>query len=336
MGMQERRFELKFLTPAFLGDAEQNGVWRTPPIKALLRQWWRVAYAARHGFDVAAMREAEGILFGHADGNTANGRAAARRSVVRLRLDQWEEGKLAKAKWVAGDKIPHPEVGKIDSFLYLGYGHLKGASLNKANAAIQASESAQFRLAYPEEYANLLEQALWLMDRFGTLGGRSRNGWGSFTLKPQDGDALQGKLPLRKWQECLTLDWPHAIGKDNNDNNALIWQTTPFNDWKQAMTELARLKIELRTKFSFKEGNQRLWLSYPVTHHNAFGGALRLPNSLRFKLRPTPDGKLVGVIFHVPCKPPSDFKPNIEQIKEVWKSVHEFLNTNSGLRRIQE
>jgi len=37
---------VRFLTPAFLGDAEQNGRWRTPPFKALLRQWWRMAYAA--------------------------------------------------------------------------------------------------------------------------------------------------------------------------------------------------------------------------------------------------------------------------------------------------
>ncbi len=41
----EHRYTVRFLTPAFLGDAEQNGRWRTPPFKAQLRQWWRVAYA---------------------------------------------------------------------------------------------------------------------------------------------------------------------------------------------------------------------------------------------------------------------------------------------------
>jgi hypothetical protein len=38
MIMKDQTFTLRFATPAFLGDAEQNGVWRTPPIKALLRQ----------------------------------------------------------------------------------------------------------------------------------------------------------------------------------------------------------------------------------------------------------------------------------------------------------
>lgn len=37
--MTMRHFTLRFLTPAFLGDAEQNGRWRTPSLKALLRQW---------------------------------------------------------------------------------------------------------------------------------------------------------------------------------------------------------------------------------------------------------------------------------------------------------
>ena len=41
--MLTRTYTLRFLTPAFLGNADQNGQWRTPPIKALLRQWWRVA-----------------------------------------------------------------------------------------------------------------------------------------------------------------------------------------------------------------------------------------------------------------------------------------------------
>ena len=36
--MQEMSYEVKFLTPAFLGNAEQSGQWRTPPFKALLRQ----------------------------------------------------------------------------------------------------------------------------------------------------------------------------------------------------------------------------------------------------------------------------------------------------------
>ena len=66
--MIQFKFQVQFQTPAFLGDANQSGRWRTPPFKAQLRQWWRVAYAAQQQFavNVREMREIEGRLFGHA------------------------------------------------------------------------------------------------------------------------------------------------------------------------------------------------------------------------------------------------------------------------------
>ncbi|MCB1974852.1 MAG: hypothetical protein KDE65_10450 [Burkholderiaceae bacterium] len=39
--MKTYRYQLSFTTPAFLGNASQQAQWRTPPIKGLLRQWWR-------------------------------------------------------------------------------------------------------------------------------------------------------------------------------------------------------------------------------------------------------------------------------------------------------
>lgn len=41
-------YTVRFTTPAFLGNAEQAGQWRTPPFKALLRQWWRCAMRMRY------------------------------------------------------------------------------------------------------------------------------------------------------------------------------------------------------------------------------------------------------------------------------------------------
>jgi CRISPR/Cas system CMR-associated protein Cmr1 (group 7 of RAMP superfamily) len=39
--MQTFSYLIRFVAPAFLGNADQDGQWRTPSIKALLRQWWR-------------------------------------------------------------------------------------------------------------------------------------------------------------------------------------------------------------------------------------------------------------------------------------------------------
>ncbi len=362
MSMKVGKYRLTFLTPAFLGDAEQNGRWRTPPFKAQLRQWWRVAYAADHNFDVnvSRMREEEGLLFGNA---WLAGKFC--KSLVRLRLERWDEGKLKKAQWPSDSNVTHPNVtNPVGSALYLGYGPLtfSGGTKLKVNAAIQSGETARLAIAWPdtspEETRHVLEEkkaadidrqnidgrlleALWLMDRYGTLGGRSRNGWGSCALVPEEGSpALSGSVPLRPWRDCLNLDWPHAIGQD--EKGPLIWQTETHDDWKALMKTLAVVKIGLRTQFAFTTGKKatqteyRHWLSYPVTNHSvAAWGNLRLPNQLRFKVRKTDDGKLVGVIFHMPHLPPPAFGPDRAAIQQVWQQVHRFLDDpKRALKRI--
>lgn len=346
--MKTLQYSIRFLTPAFLGNAEQNGQWRTPPFKALLRQWWRVA-ATTHDGDVNKLREREGRLFGHAwleNDHEGSDKVAARKSAIRLRLSRWDTGEMDN--WQGLGSVPHPEVPKpVGSDLYLGYGSLvfKNGTVLKGNAAVQDRETAKLSLALPEIEWPLIQQALWLIDRFGTVGGRSRNGWGSFSLSPIDQtDALQGKLPLRDWRECLKLDWPHAIGK--NEQGALIWQTQAFDDWKALMRELAIIKIGMRTQFRFSTGKNaartepRHWLSYPVTNHSvqAWSNNARLPNSLRFKVRPDIENpnKLRGIIFHVPCLPPAAFSPDRQAIVQVWQKVHAFLSNHEQLTRVQE
>lgn len=349
--MRIHNYRLTFLTPAFMGNAAQQAQWRTPPIKALLRQYWRMAVAERLNFDVATLRTEEGLLFGAA----ADDGGASGRSRVRIRLSHWDEGKLAT--WSATAKTRHPEARNpaVGSDLYLGYGPLTAAGNTalKKPPAIAAGEHANLSLAYVEDEQSAqklptagsdIATALYLMHLYGTLGGRSRNGWGSFFLQPQNGTAaLEGKVPTRLWKEALQEDWPHAIGKDAQ--GALIWQTRPFDNWQQLVLELAKLKIGLRTQFRFTTGKNaprtedRHWLSYPITNHSVkdWGNNARLPNSLRFKARPAPGapGKLVGVVFHMPCLPPPAFRPDVAAIASVWQRVHAFLDDpQHGLNRI--
>ncbi len=346
--MQTYSYQLRFLTPTFLGNAEQQAQWRTPPIKALVRQWWRAVIAKDTHHDVDRMRRREGVLFG-----TAADDGDSRQSLIRIRLSHWNQGQLRD--WDGIGTLSHPNVTHpIGADLYLGFGPLENdragrrTSLKNNRAAIQAGGVATLRLALPPEHAAEIQSALELINLYGTLGGRSRNGWGSLSLHPADAKtpALRNELNpqlTRPWQDALSLDWPHAVGADQK--GALVWQTAPFPDWKQAMHELARLKIGLRTQFKFSTGKDaprpeaRHWLAYPVTNHSVmhWGGNQRLPNSLRFKLRSAPDDarQCVGVIFHMPCKPPPIFKPDLAAIQTVWHRVHEFLDQpTQGLTRI--
>lgn len=367
--MIELVYRLQFHTPAFLGNAEQQGQWRTPPIKALLRQWWRVAYAADHpkGVSVADMRRAEGRLFGvAADGKESN------RSLVRLRLNKWVHGTLKSWDRLEQLSLHHPEVErtgyKVGPHAYLGFGPLDGRGgtrlSDKVNAAIDADEHADLSIAFPSgDESARLRRALWLMHHYGTLGGRSRNGWGSFSLSPANevtpelSGALDKSLML-PWRDALTQDWAQAIGCDTDEDGGaqpLIWRTEALDDWKKVMRRLAEIKIALRTQKAFEyslnamDGDRptkngidhgrpqsRHWLGYPVTNHSvkAWGNNARLPNTLRFKVRAETDGKLRGVVFHAPCLPPAEFRPDRTAIVRVWQQVHQHLDQVARLQRI--
>ena len=349
-----REFTVHFTTPAFLGNAEQNGQWRTPPFKHLLREWWRVAWAEANNYssNIDEMRRAEARLFGAAADETGS------RALIRLRLSRWDTGK--GRSWNNDLKVRHPEVGKggalVGSQLYLGYGPLaydknsNGTKL-KANAAIQADEEAQLKLACPATDSALIDQALALADAFGALGGRARNGWGSLSLTGDMASSGDQRLPLRAWQDCLDREWAHAIGED--EQGALIWHTPSVPDWAGLMKTLAEVKIGLRTQFVFHSGKgasrpeERHWLSYPVTNHSVkpwddaaktreakeLGIGNRLPNTLRFKVRKDDQGKFYGVIFHMPCLPPKQFRPDRQTIEQVWRQVHQFLDGQKNLQR---
>ena len=64
--MKKEDYQISFNVPAFLGDANQESVWRTPPFKALIQHWWRIAVAKEHNYSWQDIRETEGRLFGHA------------------------------------------------------------------------------------------------------------------------------------------------------------------------------------------------------------------------------------------------------------------------------
>ena len=358
MTMTQLRYRLTFLTPAFLGNADQVGQWRTPPIKALLRQWWRVAYMSHHSqSSVAAMREAEGRLFGHAwlegDRDQKGGKVAARRSQVRLRLDSWENGKLTASAWTPAARVNHPEVPQpVPADLYMGYGPVtpprgQREPTLKAAAAIQAGEGASVSMALPAEEAPLVLQAFALIGQYGTAGGRSRNGWGSVHLKADDSTAALSHSmeapPSMYWRDALAHEWPRAVGADES-GSPLVWQTAEsFSDWKIAMRRLAEIKIDLRTHFRFPyerpdgQIHDRHWLSYPITTHRVQAwdrAGLRLPNSLRFKLRAEANGSLRGVIFHMPCMPPPAFGGDRKAVAHIWQQVHQRLAADTRLNRI--
>ncbi len=335
--MKKLELKVSFVTPAFLGNAEQQGQWRTPPFKALLRQWWRVVVVAKDcNYDVCTLRQREAELFGSAAGEKNMGQ-----SKVRLRLGAWEQGGFKEN--LKDAKAKHPEVKfPVGSALYLGYGPIgyeKGkGTVVKMPHSIAPGDTNTLRLGFP--LANNLEKSVQLAAWFGTLGSRCRNGWGSIVFAGDGIDSmarlLDGEADVARFccplENCLRLDWPHAFGSDHR--GMLIWKTQPFNDWQQAMKRLAEIKIAFRTHLNVNGGFQdRHLLAYPVTHHSVheWGNQTRLSNQMRFKVV-YHRNKYIGLIFHLPCDIPADLKkrlhhpPSHTDQMRIWQKTHQVLD----------
>jgi CRISPR-associated protein Cmr1 len=349
-------YQIRFNCPGFLGDAEQQSAWRTPPFKALLQHWWRIAVAKQYDYDWQKVCEAEGRLFGHA---WLDNGSWAMRSRVRIKLEHQKAGELRQ--WVAspaGNRITHPEVkdrntGKLRPMApetYLAYGPLHFRDGLVRAPAINANEQNQLTLIYPESEQTTFNQTLQLIHWFGTLGGRSRNAWGSVELQAIDAGAtpmsrltaFQDSINLltqlsRPLTDCLSQEWPHAIGLDAE--GLLIWQTPARNSWHLVMKDLAQTKIKFRTDLPFPNTRpggfeKRHLLAYPVTNHkvNDWGNNGRLANQLRFKIIRS-EQSFIGIIFHLPCAMPKEMTqglknaPSIQQQIEIWQSVHRSLNS---------
>lgn len=366
MTMRELTYQVSFNTPAFLGNAEQQAQWRTPPFKAMLRQWWRVVKAPDVGYDYRRLLKLENELFGSAGDDNGGGR-----SKVQLRLSGWDVGTLADLPPLATHL--HPDVKDrqtgqlrpVGTGVYLGFGPVTTQGSRKAIAADGPAITFKLRVPYTE--AHTIQKTMQLAAWFGTLGSRSRNAWGSLHIEG-DGVLGWGELCDSKLAEQSTLrsmadalgdrlasDWPHAVGLCS-DGRPAVWRVVAgstlkegktayvgFDNWRSVMEQLAALKIGFRTQFKLTSGaphsqvEDRHVLAYPVTNHGLAGlPNARLASQMRFKVAKAKDGKYFGLITHLPCAMPHAFfgrssihPPEINDQIEVWTQVHQFLNAQS-------
>jgi len=344
--MKQLELKVSFTTPAFLGNAQQQGQWRTPPFKALLRQWWRVVWWNQNRQSaptISQMRIAEEELFGSAAGDGGGGK-----SRLRLRLDHWKNGTLKQWEQSGFSRIDD----QVRADVYLGFGPVRPAS-KKNNIlepslahfpALASTETATLRIHCSPRCSDLqfdqVIEAIRLAAQFGTLGSRSHNGWGSLTIQSKTVDFLAIDLSgySTSLDRCFRQDWPHAIGKD--ETGLLIWKK-PLEDWKQAVNLFASLRKQSRKAVKGIQGDGMkgsYLLGYPLTKSTArmWISNARFADQLRFKLGVSDDG-LMATIIHLPCAVPGSlWVANSELARSwvknnqchVWKAVHHMLDNS--------
>ncbi len=332
--LQTRLFNVSFTTPAFLGNADQQGQWRVPPFKAALRHWWRIAVAREVKYEHKKLLEREEKLFGCA------GRSGeASKSRVQLRLSSWEMGKNLSSQEL-----------KSDGAKYLAYGPIN----KKDSQPLSDKQIAKLSLRFPERYEKEIDQALNLLAWFGTLGSRSRNGWGSLHMS-SDGHTISSfskeaiRPYLRELFECMKYDWPHAIGMD--DDRPLVWQSEPLENWSEAIDKLAELKKDMRREA--KKDKRDIngiagihLLGYPAGKDWPLPCGqeqnMRMATPIRFKVVKD-DQKCRCLVFHIPTDFPSVIKDQLDKSDrewveknqvEVFRAIHQVIDNNGKFQRI--
>ena len=320
--MKQLRYTLSFTTPAFMGNAEQNAQWRTPPIKALLRQWWRVAYAAEKGFAlrVDEMRQEVGRLFGSAADGAGN------KSLLRLRLNM-PEGQSGEA-WSRGTQTG---VAPLDTGLGTGYAWFglvnRGSGQADRNAiAIKPTESRrELAIAVPDEHAARIETTLQLIHHCGQLGSRSRGGWGSFALEnTQPLQPKQLESFAQPLEHCLRHDWPMSLCQDSK--GLCLWQSkSSYPSWDKAMRVIASERKIARTALKGLNGRDLR----PVL---GFATPGRMPSPLRWRVVPAPNKQLAIQVFAMPTQIPEAGKQRIDvaQVQRAWQSIIQTLDDSTA------
>ncbi|AEF82094.1 RAMP superfamily CRISPR-associated protein [Leadbettera azotonutricia] len=356
-GTEKVEYEFEFLTPAFLGGHDGNAELRTPPFKNLIRRWWRVA--GNENLSPENLWKEEAKLFGSASGE---GNSASR---IRIRIVNSQCTDSNEA--INLGRVYHPEVGQggldIDAALYLGYGPVsyekeahkdqngsKRSSTIKYKKYIIPGSRVQLEILMPKDKVDSIKYIMTLIHNFGAIGSRSRNGWGSLSVRQLQGGNKQILPGVGRIKECA-VDWekgfssnekrsyPHYIGKD--DTSLLAWEVERGNDYEELLGQLAKLYLELRTSFKFptddKTTAERYVLGYPVTHHELSErknkSIERVPSQLLLKIARVSDKNLSARIIHIPYKQELLTGTKIND-KEVWEKVHAYLDGQNGLSRM--
>jgi CRISPR-associated protein Cmr1 len=326
-GIERLEAQVEFLTPTFLGGANQNAELRSAPFKNLLRQWWRISQSALNS---ASLRLKETALFGSVDNENSG--------ASRVRIGLTPNGlQFLETPFQFGTSI-HSEVqgGRaVQNCLYLGYGPVTYDNGLRFRKYIAPGGRATLTIDAPAGDMALVKRILDLAHAFGTIGSRSRNGYGSIAISyPEQEMPRYGDLGARTLEDFYTgtdtREYPHGFGRDGN--KSLCWQTTAaYPAWQDAMQALASLYMgtRLAVPLAARGVDERHIMGYPVTHHEVYpwgGQQGRMPSQLRLKVIKLQDGRFRGRIVHIPHKIPKPWPIALPTELETWRKIHAHLD----------
>ncbi|HRV28709.1 MAG TPA: type III-B CRISPR module RAMP protein Cmr1 [Spirochaetia bacterium] len=242
---EELVFDCEVITPMFLSGADPKNVeLRAASIKGALRFWWRALYGEN---DISKMRKTEEELFGNTE----------KKSKVKISI---KNTKINIITGLSGGKTYFVESSRgnfnLKIFDYLAFG------LWKYNRQLRGNEYIRSHINPGSSFSLILElnnctqeeryqiiNSLSCLHYYGGIGSRTRNGFGSISIKPNDTTINLTQL------EDFRGDLKEFTAFSSYSR---IFEIANTNKWEDALSDIglayreARLSIEQKHKFNLR------------------------------------------------------------------------------------
>jgi len=311
--VDELQLQLEFVTPAFLGGADQNAELRPASCKGMLRYWWRVLYGAKYGTDIY---KEEGDRFGTTD-NKHSKASVVSIQLIAPHIESQNSGFTGKLITVSHEGKSFP-INILDYLAYGKYDYQKGAGNVYHSSHITNGSTFTLLVRSPKLYSEEVFQSVLALINFGSIGSRSRNGFGSMRIISSN---QKTNLEPTKW---FISHAPIQYSSLSNESKLFITKQS-FVSWEDALSEIGIIYKNARTSLEEKHHFERRGLiSRPIE----VKGEYNIPQEVKIGRHPkftflhvtkTNDNKFQGQIVTLPIQ---FYEPNKQT--DYKKMVNDF------------
>ncbi|MBP5201721.1 hypothetical protein J6253_03180 [bacterium] len=276
----------------------------------------------------------ESRLFGSTekDPDSKDGKSFGR-SRIELKIVDKTRVRFLEVNTVEKDDIKfgnvlNPSTGCfVEAASYLGYGVIEMKKINTPDGrpkriakitrkCVQPNSRLTLSIDIPSEYKEDMIQTLYYIDLFGTIGSKSKNGFGSIAVKPIGFDFKKCAPRYENIEDVMNngKHYPNSLVLDDY-GSVMIWQTgTSFDKYESAMQFLCKKYMNLKCDLKNEEYG---W-------QNLFGTAgegkdkLRLPSLLTLKVIKKSDREYIGLFIFTPY--------DVDGWENGWKDLFEAMD----------
>lgn len=336
--MEKIVFNCETITPMFSAGADKATLeLRVPEIKAALRFWWR---ACNGHLKIEKLKEEEAKIFGGSGEKEGKSSFSMRVTNIKDRIyDQatWDNDLLGternKKYMVKGTRNGIPI--DINLFNYLGFGALveyrreiqrrdKNVLSRKGYAP---KTSFQLIVSYDKAYEREIFDSFKLLNCFGAIGAKSRNGFGRILFKPETTEIFDSNIDalfkgIKKQPNLASKPAFTAFSKEMS----LFKTETSYDSWHKALFEIGKVYRESRLALpDHKKWDIRQYLASPIIVNKKDVTKLQLERHSKsyFMIISKADNGYSGHLLHLP------YNFNIKHDKyEEYKDAYEKMNRN--------